>query len=52
MPRQESGEPYYRVALDEVMELYDADDTVVVDVRRTDEYEGGPRERGLAHTGG
>lgn len=41
MPRQEAGEPYYRVTLDEVMELYDADDTVVVDVRRTDEYEGG-----------
>ena len=41
MPRQEVGEPYYRVPLDEVMELYDADDTVVVDVRRPDEYEGG-----------
>ena len=41
MPRQEAGEPYYRVTLDEVMELYDADDTVVVDVRRPDEYEAG-----------
>jgi rhodanese-related sulfurtransferase len=41
MPRQETGEPYYRVTLDEVMELYEADDTVVVDVRRTDEYESG-----------
>jgi rhodanese-related sulfurtransferase len=41
MPRQETGEPYYRVILDEVMELYEADDTVVVDVRRPDEYEAG-----------
>jgi len=41
MPRQETGEPYYRVTLDEVMELYEADDTVVVDVRRPDEYEAG-----------
>jgi len=41
MPRQETGEPYYRVTLDEVMELYEADDTVVVDVRRPDEYESG-----------
>lgn len=41
MPRQEAGEPYYRVTLDEVMKLYDADDTVVVDVRRPNEYESG-----------
>ena len=41
MPRQEAGEPYYRVTLDEVMELYNAADTVVVDVRRPDEYESG-----------
>jgi rhodanese-related sulfurtransferase len=48
MPRQEAGEPYYRVTLDEVMDLYDADDTVVVDVRRTDEY-GGGHVKGALH---
>ena len=48
MPRQEAGEPYYRVTLDEVMELYDADDTVVVDVRRPDEY-GAGHVKGAMH---
>lgn len=38
MPRQNPGEPYYRVTLDEAKEMYDQDDTVVVDVRRPDEY--------------
>lgn len=38
MPRMESGEPYYRVDLAEAKDLYNQDDTVVVDVRRPDEY--------------
>ena len=38
MPRQESGEPYYRVNTDEASEMYGEDDVVFVDVRRPDEY--------------
>ena len=38
MPRQEPGEPYYRVSTDEAAEMYGADDVVVIDVRRPDEY--------------
>ncbi len=38
MPRQEPGEPYYRVTLDEADEMYGSDDVVIVDVRRPDEY--------------
>ena len=38
MPRQEPGEPYYRVTLDEAREMHGGDDAVVVDVRRPDEY--------------
>ena len=38
MPRQEPGEPYYRVTLGEAREMCGGDDTVVVDVRRPDEY--------------
>ena len=38
MPRMESGEPYYRIDLAEARDLYNQDDTVVVDVRRPDEY--------------
>ena len=38
MPRQVSGEPYYRLTLDEAGEMYGDDDVVIVDVRRMDEY--------------
>ncbi|MBM3943978.1 MAG: rhodanese-like domain-containing protein [SAR202 cluster bacterium] len=38
MPRQDPGEPYFRVTLDEAKEMYGKPDVVVVDVRRPDEY--------------
>ena len=38
MPRQELGEPYYRISADEAAEMYGGDDVVFVDVRRPDEY--------------
>ena len=40
MPRQEPGEPYFRVDSDEARALLDdeSEDTVVVDVRRDDEW--------------
>ena len=41
MPRQEPGEPYYRISIDEAKEMYDQDDVTFVDVRRDDEYKEG-----------
>ena len=41
MPRQESGEPYYRLNIDEAGEMYDSDDVTFIDVRRPDEYANG-----------
>ena len=38
MPRRESGEPYYRVTLDEAAAMHGGEDVVFVDVRRPDEY--------------
>ena len=40
MPRQDPGEPYYRVDSDEARQILDSEpaDTVVVDVRRDDEW--------------
>jgi len=40
MPRQDPGEPYYRVDSDEAKQILDSEpaDTVVVDVRRDDEW--------------
>jgi rhodanese-related sulfurtransferase len=38
MPRQEPGEPYYRVTVDEAAQMYGQDDVVFIDVRRPDEY--------------
>ena len=40
MPRQEPGEPYYRVDSNEARSILDSDpnNTVVVDVRRDDEW--------------
>ncbi len=41
MPRREQGEPYYRISLDEASGMREAGGSVVVDVRRPDEYEAG-----------
>ena len=43
MPRQDPGEPYFRVDSAEAKAMLDADpeNTVVVDVRRDDEWVGG-----------
>ena len=41
MPRQDPGEPYYRISIAEAAEMYGGDDAVVVDVRRPDEYTAG-----------
>ena len=38
MPRKESGEPYYRINVDEAAEMYGNGKVVFVDVRRPDEY--------------
>ena len=38
MPRQEPGEPYYRISVEEAAELYGNDEYAFVDVRRPDEY--------------
>ena len=38
MPRQEPGEPYYRVDSDEAAKMHGNDDVVFIDVRRPDEY--------------
>ncbi len=41
MPRQEPGEPYYRVTVDEAGKMYGKEDVVFIDVRRADEYVAG-----------
>jgi rhodanese-related sulfurtransferase len=41
MPRKDAGEPYYRISIDEAAEMYGKEDTVVIDVRREDEYKEG-----------
>ena len=41
MPRQEAGEPYYRISVDEAAQMYGDDDVAFVDVRRPDEYAAG-----------
>ena len=41
MPRQEPGEPYYRLTSDEASQMHGDDDIVIVDVRRDDEYQAG-----------
>ena len=38
MARQEPGEPYFRVSLDEAKSMLDAGNAVVIDVRRDDEW--------------
>jgi rhodanese-related sulfurtransferase len=41
MSRMEVGEPYYRIDLEEALEMYQREETVVIDVRRPDEYVAG-----------
>ena len=41
MPRQQSGEPYYRMTIDEAAAKFGDEDVVFVDVRRPDEYVAG-----------
>ena len=41
MPRQEAGEPYYRINIDEAAQMYGDDDVAFIDVRRPDEYAAG-----------
>ena len=38
MPRQQPGEPYFRITSDEASEMHGNDDVVFIDVRRPDEY--------------
>ena len=38
MPRQEPGEPYFRITSDEASEMHGNEDVVFIDVRRPDEY--------------
>ena len=38
MPRQETGEPYFRIDSDEAAKMHGDDDVVFIDVRRPDEY--------------
>jgi rhodanese-related sulfurtransferase len=41
MPRQDSGEPYWRVSLEEAKTMIDAGNAVVIDVRQPDEWASG-----------
>jgi len=42
MPRQEPGEPFSRLSSEEAKQMLDNDsNTVIIDVRNPDEYEGG-----------
>ena len=41
MPRQETGEPYYRITSEQAVELHDNPDVAFIDVRRPDEYADG-----------
>ena len=41
MARQDPGEPYYRISVDEAAEGYGDEDVAYVDVRRPDEYAAG-----------
>ena len=41
MPRQEPGEPYRRITVDEAAEMHGDSDVVFIDVRRQDEYVSG-----------
>ena len=41
MPRQQPGEPYYRISIEEAAAMQGDDDVAIIDVRRPDEYAGG-----------
>lgn len=41
VPRQEPGEPYWRVSIDEAKKLLDDGGAAVIDVRNNDEYTSG-----------
>jgi rhodanese-related sulfurtransferase len=41
MARQDSGEPYWRIGLDEAKAMLDSGNAVVVDVRQPDEWAAG-----------
>jgi len=41
MPRQEKGEPYYRLSVDEAAKLHGHADVAFIDVRAPDEYKAG-----------
>ena len=41
MSRMEPGEPSHSIDLEEALEMYHQEDTVVIDVRRPDEYAAG-----------
>ena len=48
MARQDSGEPYWRVSLDEAKAMLDSGNAIVIDVRQPDEWSGG-RVAGAIH---
>ena len=48
MARQEPGEPYFRISLDEAKSMLDGGNAVVIDVRRDDEWAEG-HVQGAAH---
>ena len=41
MPRQDSGEPYWRISLNEAKAMMDSGNAVVIDVRQPDEWASG-----------
>ena len=48
MARHDSGEPYWRVSLDEAKAMLDSGNAIVIDVRQLDEWSGG-RVAGAIH---
>ena len=48
MARQDSGEPYWRISLDEAKAMLDGGNAVVIDVRQPDEWAAG-RVAGAIH---
>ena len=51
MARQDPGEPYFRVSLDEAKSMLDGGNAVVIDVRRLDEWAEGHVSGRNSHTG-
>ncbi len=48
MPRQDQGEPFYRISMIEAKEMYDEEDTIVIDVRSNDEFASGHIQNALS----